>query len=208
MVCRLCKKNLTAFGSRLPRVSLFTVLRNKELVTAPQRTVELHTLFQRMGFPLQRGKNYSELCCLSCARKTVRCYNLFVSITEHCNKCNDTTDQDNSTSVSTLRSPKARPKRTVFTHSPTGVSPKVKKCKPISKRALNFDAGTQNESMEFMDNSEAASTSSCVVIEHSGDGTVETTAKNKQSAKDDMTFDDRMKGVMDLSGTATIVKVI
>jgi hypothetical protein len=72
-VCRLCKKQLIAFGSRLPRVSLFAVLKNKELVTAPQTTVELHKLFLQMGFPLQKGKTFSELCCLSCARKTVRC---------------------------------------------------------------------------------------------------------------------------------------
>ena len=63
-VCRLCKKQLIAFASRLPRVSLFAVLKNKELVTAPQTTVELHQLFLQMGFPLQKGKKLLRIVLL------------------------------------------------------------------------------------------------------------------------------------------------
>jgi hypothetical protein len=94
----------------------------------------------------------------------------------------------------------------VVAHSPSGVSPTVKKCRsghgqavPTSRRVLSFNVDIQKEN-------EPACTSSCVEDSENGSPTLENTVE-EQNSKNEMNIDERMKGFMDLSGTATVVKV-
>jgi len=138
-ICRFCRKNLLAFKTKVPRVSVFSVLRNKELVTAPKQTVEISNVFTELGFCLEKGQEYPELCCLTCARQAVRCVTTLKTLTKHCNKAIRILNSDVP-----LLNKKECPKRAVTVHSPSGVSPSVKKTRILhlpdktSKRSLNL----------------------------------------------------------------------
>ena len=66
-ICHFCKKLLNPpQGKRVPVVSLFNRLKNKELIEASgQESVVLAAEIGKLGNCLHRGDNFPELSCLS-----------------------------------------------------------------------------------------------------------------------------------------------
>ena len=70
----------------MPVVSVFNVLKNKELlITSGQQSVVLAKEISRLGHSMDKGNNFSELSCLSCARQVVRLAQSCSAIIIHCN---------------------------------------------------------------------------------------------------------------------------
>ena len=60
--CRFCKKNVTCLGTKIPRVSLFKVVRNKELVSyTGGETVVLADVVASLGLDLVQNKKLSDV---------------------------------------------------------------------------------------------------------------------------------------------------
>ena len=73
-ICRFCKKLLNPLeGKRVPVVSVFNRVKNKELTgVSGQESVVLAAEVEKLGHCLHRGMNFPELSCLSCAGHVVR----------------------------------------------------------------------------------------------------------------------------------------
>ena len=70
--CRFCKKSLIS-GKRINTVPVFGVLRNKTLLLdTGQDSVVLAQAFESSRYPLEQGESFSDLSCLTCARRAVR----------------------------------------------------------------------------------------------------------------------------------------
>ena len=110
--CRFCKKNVTCQGTKVARVSLFNVVRNKELlVYSGDECFVLADVVGSLGYRLVRNEKLSDVSCLTCARTLARIYGTFKKLTA----------QANDGVVDT-----ARPKR-ISRNSPTGISPAAKR---------------------------------------------------------------------------------
>ena len=110
--CRFCKKNVTCQGTKVPRVSLFNIVRNKELLSySGDEYFVLAEVVDSLGYKLVRNEKLSDVSCLTCARTLARIYGTFKKVTA----------QTNDGVVET-----ARPKR-ISRNSPTGISPAAKR---------------------------------------------------------------------------------
>ena len=70
--CRFCKKSLIS-GKRINTVPVVGVSRNKTLlVDSGQDSVVLAQAFESSRFLLEQGESFSDLSCLTCARRAVR----------------------------------------------------------------------------------------------------------------------------------------
>ena len=105
---RFCKKNVTCLGTKVPRVSLFNVVRNKELVCySGDEYFVLADVVGSLGFDLVRNEKLSDISCrLTCARTLARIYGTFTKIIA---KANGGIDR--------------APGKRMSSNSPTGVSP-------------------------------------------------------------------------------------
>ena len=116
--CRFCKKNVTCQGTKVPRVSLFNVVRNKELVAyTGEECFVLADVVSSLGYALIRHENLSEVSCLTCARTLARIYGTFKKLIARGND-------------GAVRTPVKSSKR-VSSNSPTGVSPLAKKTREV-----------------------------------------------------------------------------
>ncbi len=140
-ICRFCKKNvISPQGKRLPVVSVFNTLKNKELLVAPQQeSVILAAEIEKLGHFLQRGENFSELSCLSCARQLVRLSHSYALIT---GRCNEPFEQPENSSVCTTPPSSKRPSAL---RSPTGETPSAKR---QQERALSAVSNNENDVTE------------------------------------------------------------
>ena len=155
-ICRFCKKLLNPpQEKRVPVVSVFNRLKNKELIApSGQESVVLAAEVEKLGNCLHHGVNFPELSCLSCARQVVRVAHSCTVITSRCNepleKLVDSPDQ--------CTTPTSRCKRPTVVRSPTGETPSVKRNKDgnvideeiatgkSSQRSLSFQQqGSINE---------------------------------------------------------------
>lgn len=116
--CRFCKKSLTYIGSKVPRVSVFNVVKNKELLAyTGTESVVLPDVVGSLGHKLQGHEVLSEISCLTCARTLTRVYATFTKLVSHSN---------GGISSSTKR---------LCSNSPTGISPLSKRTREDGARA-------------------------------------------------------------------------
>ena len=74
-------------GKRINTVPVFGVSRNKTLlVDSGQDSVVLAQAFESSRFPLEQGKSFSDLSCLTCARQAVRLASSVSNLTSPCNE--------------------------------------------------------------------------------------------------------------------------
>ena len=124
-ICRFCKTLLNPpQGKRVPVVSVFNRLKNKELIAASgQESVVLAAEVEKLGNCLYRGVNFLELSCLTCARQVVRVAHSCTVITSRCNepleKLVDSPDQ--------CTTPTSSSKRPTAVRSPTTETPSSKR---------------------------------------------------------------------------------
>ena len=120
------KKNVTCQGTKVPRVSLFNIIRNKELLAySGDEYFVLADVVDSLGCKLLRNEKLSDVSCLTCARTLARIYGTFKKITA---RVNDGV-------VNTARA------RRIPRNSPTGISPAAKRSRehfstsPVSSRS-------------------------------------------------------------------------
>ena len=79
--CRFCTKNLTCIGTKVPRISLYNVVKNKALLTftGPESLV-LADVVESLGHKLLRNNQLSQVSCLNCARTLMRLYATFTKL--------------------------------------------------------------------------------------------------------------------------------
>ena len=121
--CRFCKKSLIS-GKRINTVPVVGVSRNKTLlVDSGQDSVVLAQAFESSRFPLEQGESFSDLSCLTCARRAVR---LASSVSNLTSPCNERTWNAKSTDTimtsAECEAPKTSTKRAVL-RSLTGITP-------------------------------------------------------------------------------------
>ena len=119
--CRFCKKivNLSVFG-----VSRNTTL----LVDSGQDSVVLAQAFEFSRFPLEQGElSFSDLSCLTCARRAVRLASSVSNLSSHCNERTwNAKGTDNIMTSPEREPPKTSTectKRSAALRSPTGITP-------------------------------------------------------------------------------------
>lgn len=111
------KRSLTCRGSKGPRVSVFNVAKNKELLAyTGMESVVLADVVESLGHKLQRHEVLSEISCLNCARTSTRVYATFTKLVSHSN---------GSISSNTKR---------LCSNSPTGISPLSKRTREDGAR--------------------------------------------------------------------------
>ena len=151
-ICRFCKKLLNPpEGKRVPVVSVFNRVKNKELNGASgQESVVLAAEVEKLGHCLQRGMNFPELSCLSCARQVVR---VLYSCTVITSRCNEPLEQL-ADSPDQCTTPTSSSRRPTAVRSPTGETPSAKRNKEgntideesatgkSSRRSLSFQQGS------------------------------------------------------------------
>ena len=124
--CRFCNKKLLnpPEGKRVPVVSVFNRVKNKELTGASgQESVVLAAEVEKLGHCLHRGMNFPELSCLSCARQVVRVVYSCTVITTRCNEpLEELADSPDQCTTNSSRRPTA-------VRSPTGETPSAKRNK-------------------------------------------------------------------------------
>ena len=102
-------------GKRINTVPVYGVSRNKTLlVDSGQDSVVLAQAFESSRFPLEQGEGFSDLSCLTCARRAVR---LASSLSNLTSPCNERTWNAKGTD------PKTSTKRSAALRSPTGITP-------------------------------------------------------------------------------------
>ena len=136
--CRFCQKNLTCLGTKVPRVSLFNAVRNKELINATlssEETLVLADVVPSLGHKLLRNEELSSVSCLTCARTLTRIYGTFKKLTGKSNA--------GFVTVSAKR---------LSSNSPTGISPSAKRTRELlapsgtsrsPRRSLNLSSENQ-----------------------------------------------------------------
>ena len=110
--CRFCKKNVTCQGTKVPRVSLFNIIRNKELLAySDDDYLVLADVVDSLGYKLVRNEKLSDVSCLTCARTLARIYGTFKKVTAQAND-------------GVVETPRAK---RISRNSPTGISPAAKR---------------------------------------------------------------------------------
>ena len=114
--CRFCQKYVSCLGTKVPRVSLFNVVRNKQLAAfTGTESLILADVVASLGKKLLRHKKLSAVSCLTCARSLCRIYGSFVKLVSQSN------DGIPFTASKRLSS-----------NSPTGISPLAKRTRDDS----------------------------------------------------------------------------
>lgn len=109
--CRLCKKSVSCTGTKVPRVSLFTAVGNKQLVCfTNSESVVLADVVASLGHKLVKSPHLSSVNCLTCARTLTRIYGTFAKLVS------------NSNDGIPVQSQSKR-----LSSSPTGISPSAKR---------------------------------------------------------------------------------
>lgn len=136
--CRFCQKNLTCLGTKVPRVSLFNAVRNKELINATlssDETLVLADVVSSLGHKLLRNEELSSVSCLTCARTLARIYGTFKKLT----------GKSNAGFVTVTG-------KRFSSNSPTGISPSAKRTRELlapngtsrgPRRSLNLSSENQ-----------------------------------------------------------------
>ena len=71
--CRFCGKNVKSSGNKIPRVSLFNVVTNKDLVGfSGKESLVLADIASSFGYELKKEEHLSDISCLTCARNLAR----------------------------------------------------------------------------------------------------------------------------------------
>ena len=122
--CRFCKKSLIS-GNIIKTVPVFGVSRNKTLlVDSGQDRVVVAQAFESSRFPLEQGESFSDLSCLTCARRAVRLASSVSNLTSPCNE--RTWNAKGTDTIMTSPEREARKtstKRSAALRSPTGITP-------------------------------------------------------------------------------------
>ena len=127
--CRFCNKSVTCSGTKVPRVSLYSVVRNKQLVTfTDSESLILSNVVASLGHKLVRNELLSSVSCLTCARTLTRIYGTFVELVS---KLNDGISVPSAKRLSS--------------NSPTGTSPLAKRTRPAGNRTPARCALLQDE---------------------------------------------------------------
>ena len=111
--------------NRINTVTVFGVSRNKTLlVDSGQDSVILAQAFESSRFPLAQGESFSDLSCLTCARRVVRLASSVSNLTSPCNGQTWKVKGIDTIMTSPEREPpKTRTKRSAVLRSPTGITP-------------------------------------------------------------------------------------
>ena len=125
--CRFCQKDLKCRGNKVPRVSLFSGVKNKDLVEfSGVNSLVLADLASSLGFELRKYSKLSDVSCLTCARILARSHANIVKLFAN-------------------ESPRASGKRVSSARSPTGETPFAKRANVTatsqsrSRRSLGLD---------------------------------------------------------------------
>ena len=79
--CRFCTKNLTCIGTKVPRISLYNVVKNKALLAfTGTESLVLADVVESLGHKLLRNNQLSQVSCLNCARTLMRLYATFTKL--------------------------------------------------------------------------------------------------------------------------------
>ena len=111
--------------NRINTVTVFGVSRNKTLlVDSGQDSVILAQAFESSRFPLAQGESFSDLSCLTCARRVVRLASSVSNLTSPCNGQTWKLKGPDTIMTSPEREPpKTSTKRSPALWSPTGITP-------------------------------------------------------------------------------------
>ena len=122
--CRFCKKSLIS-GKRINTVPVVGVSRNKTLlVDSGQDSVVLAQAFESSRFPLEQGESFSDLSCLTCARRAIRLASSVSNLTSPCNERTWNAKGTDTIMTSPEREPpKTSTKKSAALRSPTGITP-------------------------------------------------------------------------------------
>ena len=119
------QKSLTS-GKRINTLPVFGVSRNKTLLvdSGRDRAVVLAQAFESSRFPLEQGESFSDLSCLTCARRSVRLASSVSNLTSSCNERTWNAKGTDTIMTSPEREPpKTSTKRSAALRSPTGITP-------------------------------------------------------------------------------------
>lgn len=131
--CRFCEKNLKCSGGKVPCVSLFNIVKNKEIVGySGEESLVLGDIARSLGHELNRDEYLSDVSCLTCAKLLAKTHasisKLFTAEARY--------------------SQRASGKRQSSARSPTGVTPSAKRAPaavhvresttPKSRRSLDL----------------------------------------------------------------------
>ena len=118
--CRFCQKNLTCSGTKTPRISLFKVVKNKDLLAfTGTESVVVADIVESLGHVLHKHEELSQVSCLTCARTLTRIYATFKKLVARSNG-------EISSNAKRLCS-----------NSPTGISPSAKRTREDGVRPRN-----------------------------------------------------------------------
>ena len=79
--CRFCTKNLTYIRTKVPRISLFNVVKNKALLAfTGTESLVLADVLESLGHNLLRSNQLSQVSCLTCVRTLMRLYATFTKL--------------------------------------------------------------------------------------------------------------------------------
>ena len=122
--CRFCKKSLIS-DKRINTVPLFGVSRNKTLlVDSGQDSVLPAQAFESSRFPVEQGEIFSDLSCLTSARRAARLASSVYNLTSPCNELTWTAKVTDTIMTSPEReAPKTSKKRLAALRSQTGITP-------------------------------------------------------------------------------------
>ena len=124
--CRFCKKSLISVRELIRCRSLaFKEVRPCWLTVA--ETAPLYVLaqaFESSRFPLEQGESFSDLSCLTCARRAVRLASSVSNLTSPCNERTWNAKGTDTIMTSPDREPpKTSTKKSEALRSPTGITP-------------------------------------------------------------------------------------
>ena len=103
---------------------VFGVSRKRTLlVDSGQDSVVLAQAFESSRFPLEQGESFSDLSCLTCARRAVRLVSSVSNLTSPCNGRNDAKRTDTIMTSPEREPPKTGTKRSAALRSPTRITP-------------------------------------------------------------------------------------
>ena len=128
--CRICKENLTKYGTHGASVPLFSVTTSKELATVlgDKQPVILAKVLEKIGIVAVPPANAdSNSVCKKCARKGFNCFKLFSELRDVFNTSNDSCPENPF--VATDRTLEKPATTNIHQRSPTGLTPKSKRSK-------------------------------------------------------------------------------